>query len=303
MKAFKGFTARNVLVFFRNRQTVFFSMLAPIIVLVLYVMFLRGTYVDSINSSLGDLMPYISQDDISSLANGLLLSGIIGSSMITVPFGTLSIIVEDRENSRDRDILASPARRWQIILGYFAGSALCALCVTMLLLTAGLFILNAMGSMYWAAEDVASLYASVILGTLSSTAISMALMLLFRSASACGAFLGILSAAAGFVIGAYIPVSQFSSPVRTFCNLWPASGICAFMRRSLMDGLLQHMDAGIGGLDQGLFVKSLRDTFGFETEVGGSIMEPETVLLYVILVSAACIVIDAVIYSRAYRKK
>ena len=39
MRAFRGFATRNVLVFFRNRQTVFFSMLAPLIVFALYVMF------------------------------------------------------------------------------------------------------------------------------------------------------------------------------------------------------------------------------------------------------------------------
>lgn len=53
-----------------------------------------------------------------------------------------------------------------------------------------------MGTMHWTGTDVAALYGPTILGALSSTAISMALMLLFKSASACGAFQGILTAAA-----------------------------------------------------------------------------------------------------------
>ena len=303
MRAFRGFATRNVLVFFRNRQTVFFSMLAPLIVFALYVMFLRGNYVDSITASMGALAPLIQADDVDSLVNGLLLSGILGSSVITVPFGTLQVVVQDREELKDRDILATPASRWQVILGYFVGAAACALSVTLVLLTAGLLALNGMGSMHWTATDVAALYGLTALGTLSSTAVSMALMLLFKSTSACGAFLGILSAAAGFVIGAYIPVAQFSTPVQTFCNLWPTSGICCLMRQSLMGGLLNHIDAGIGGLDQGQFVASIREVFGFEAMVGGNAMGAETILLYVVLISAACLVVDAAVYSKVYARR
>lgn len=303
MRTFKGFFTRNVLVFFRNRQTVFFSMLAPLIVFALYVMFLRGSYADSIHDSMGALTQLIGSDDVDSLVNGLLLSGIIGSSIITVPFGTLQIIVEDREKLKDRDILATPVKRREILLGYFAASAFCALCVTLLLLTAGLAILHGMGNIYLAWQDIAALYGLVMLGTLSSTAVSMALMLLFRSTSACGAFLGILSAAAGFVIGAYIPVSQFSSPVRTFCNLWPASGICCLMREALMGGLLDHIEACIGGLDQGQFAASIRDVFGFGADVGGKVLSVGNILVYVLIVSVVCIVIDAAVYAKIYRKK
>lgn len=303
MRAFKGFVTRNMLVFFRNRQTVFFSLLSPLIVFALYVMFLRGTYVDSIDSSMGALAPLIASGDVDSLANALLLTGILGSSVITVPYGTLQVIVEDRERGKDRDILATPAGRQQIILGYFVASAVCALCVTLALLTVGLITLGAMGSMHWTGTDIAALYGLTVLGTLSSTAVSMALMLLFRSTSACGAFLGILSAAAGFVIGAYIPVSQFSTPVRTFCNLWPTSGVCCLMRQSLMGGLLEHIDAGIGGVDQGAFVQAIRDVFGFEAVVGSSTMSTGTILLYVAFASIACLAVDAFAYARIYARR
>lgn len=303
MKAYKGFTLRNMLVYFRNRQTVFFSLLSPIIVFVLYVMFLKGNYVDSINRSMGSLSTLIEAEDIDSLVNGLLLSGIIGSSIITVPFGTLGIIVEDRETRKDRDILATPVKRSEIILGYFTASALCALAVTLVLLTVGILILQELGTMYWSAADLASLYGLTILGTLSSTAVSMAVMLFFRSSSACGAFLGILSAAAGFVIGAYIPVSQFSEAVQTFCSLWPASGICTLIRGSLMNGVLEHMNTGIGGIDQGEFVRTIHNVFGFEQKIASKAMSTSAILLYVTIVTAACILINAAVYAKIYRKK
>jgi len=42
MRKFVGLTKRNLLIYFKDIQSIFFSMLTPIIVLVLYVLFLKG---------------------------------------------------------------------------------------------------------------------------------------------------------------------------------------------------------------------------------------------------------------------
>lgn len=44
-------------------------------------------------------------------ANLILLTGILGSAMITVPYNCLITLVKDRENKVDYDILATPLKR------------------------------------------------------------------------------------------------------------------------------------------------------------------------------------------------
>ena len=78
----------------------------------------------------------------------------------------------------------------------------------------------------------------------------------FKTSSACGAFFGILSAVSGFVIGAYIPISQFSDRVQTVCNIFPASHITILLRNTLLKGILKNIDTNIGGIDEGAFVRS-----------------------------------------------
>ena len=50
----------------------------------------------------------------------------------------------------------------------------------------------------------------------------MLITMFFKSTNASGAFIGILSASSGFVIGAYIPISEFSGTIQTICNIFPA---------------------------------------------------------------------------------
>ena len=49
MKGFIGLTKRNMLVYFKDRQAVIFSLLTSIIVFTLYMLFLRNMYVDMLN--------------------------------------------------------------------------------------------------------------------------------------------------------------------------------------------------------------------------------------------------------------
>lgn len=161
----------------------------------------------------------------------------------------------------------------------------------------------AQGNLYLTTEIIASMYGIVLLGSISATAIFMLVVLFFHSSSASAAFFGILSAATGFVIGAYIPISQFSEGVQTFCNLFPASCVTILFRRALLGGLLDHMNSDIGGVDQGLFVERLKEIFTFQANVFEQKVSVDWTVLYVLGFTVVCIVVMAAIYSKIYKRK
>ena len=303
MRSFTGFTKRNLLLYFKDVQSVIFSLLTSIIVFVLYLLFLKGTFLDAIEEAMQGLETLVSDTDIDMLVNGILLTGIIGSALITVPYNCLSTIVKDRENKVDYDILATPLRRWQIILSYFMASTISAFFTTGVILTIGLLILSTMGNLHMSALYVAAAYGITLLGAVSATAFFMIVVLFFQSASASGAFFGILSAAAGFVIGAYIPISQFSEGVQTFCNLFPASSITILFRNVILNGLLKEINSSIGGIDQGLFVESIEECFTFRASLFGNSLSQIQSVWYVAVCTVVCIFIMVLIYSRTYKRK
>ena len=305
MRGILGLIKRNLLLFFKDWQSILFSLLTSIIVLVLYLLFLKGTFVSAMQSAMEQypgLVSMIAEKDIDMFANLLLLTGILGSAMISVPFSCITTLVRDRANKVDYDILATPMKRGQIIFAYFVSAVLSSTLLTGIILTIGLVGIRMQGNIYMNASQVVKAFSIVALGSISASAIFMIIVLFFKTVSACEAFFGILSAASGFVIGAYIPISQFSNEVQTVCNLFPASQITIMLRNILLNGLLEHINTSLQGVDQGMFVLSLKEYFTFQAKLFNGYLDMNKMLEYILGVILFCIVAQIVIYSGSYKK-
>ena len=305
MRGISGLIKRNLLLFFKDWQSILFSLLTSIIVLVLYLLFLKGTFVSAIQSAMeqySGLASMVPQKDIDMFANLFLLSGILGSAMISVPFSCITVVVKDRANKVDYDILATPMKREQIILAYFISAVLTSILLNSIILAVGLIGIRMQGNMYLNISQVVKAFSVVALGSISASAIFMIVVLFFKTVSACEAFFGILSAASGFVIGAYIPISQFSNEVQTVCNLFPASQITIMLRNILLNGLLDHINTSLQGVDQGMFVLSLKEYFTFQAKLFNGYLDMNKMLEYILGVILFCIVTQIMIYSGSYKK-
>ena len=305
MRGILGFIKRNVLLFFKDWQSILFSLLTSIIVLVLYLLFLKGTFVSAIQRAMEQypgLASMVPQKDIAMFANLFLLSGILGSAMISVPFSCITVLVKDRANKVDYDILATPMKREQIIFAYFVSAVLTSILLNSIILAVGLIGIRMQGNMYLNISQVVKAFSVVALGSISASAIFMIVVLFFKTVSACEAFFGILSAASGFVIGAYIPISQFSNEVQTVCNLFPASQITIMLRNILLNGLLDHINTSLQGVDQGMFVLSLKEYFTFQAKLFKGYLDMNKMLEYILGVILFCIVTQIMIYSGSYKK-
>ena len=305
MRGILGFIKRNVLLFFKDWQSILFSLLTSIIVLVLYLLFLKGTFVSAIQRAMEQypgLASMVIQKDIDMFANLFLLSGILGSAMISVPFSCITVLVKDRANKVDYDILSTPLKRGQIIFAYFVSAVLTSILLNSIILAVGLIGIRMQGNMYLNISQVVKAFSIVALGSISASAIFMIIVLFFKTVSACEAFFGILSAASGFVIGAYIPISQFSNEVQTVCNLFPASQITIMLRNILLNGLLEHINTRLQGVDQGMFVLSLKEYFTFQAKLFKGYLDMNKMLEYILGVILFCIVTQIMIYSGSYKK-
>ena len=305
MRGFLGLTKRNLLLFFKDKQSILFSLLTSMIVLALYLLFLKDTFVNAMDSAINQfpgLSSFIDKNDKEMFANLILLTGILGSAMITVPYNCLITLVKDRENKVDYDILATPLKRGQIIFSYFVSAALSSAILTSMILAIGLGVIGMQGDIYLGIGDIVKALGVVALGSISATSIFMIVVLFFKSVSASGAFFGMLSAASGFIIGAYIPISQFSESVQTVCNIFPASQITIVLRNVLINGLLEHMNTSLAGVDQGMFVTVIKELFSFKARIFDGYLDETQMLGYITVSILVCIVVQIIVYSKTYKK-
>ena len=275
------------------------------IVFALYLLFLKDTFVNAMDSAINQfpgLSSLIDKNDKDMFANLILLTGILGSAMITVPYNFLITLVKDRENKVDYDILATPLKRGQIILSYFVSAAFSSVILTGIILAVGLVAICMHGDIYLGTIDILKAFGVVALGSISATSIFMIVVLFLKSVSASGAFFGLLSAVSGFIIGAYIPISQFSEAIQTICNIFPASQITIVLRNVLINGLLEHMNTTLDGVDQGMFVTSIKELFSFKARLFDGYFDMSQMLVYIVVSIVICIVVQILVYSKTYKK-
>ncbi|MFI3329312.1 MAG: ABC transporter permease [bacterium] len=289
-------TRRNVLLFLTNKTTVFFSLLANVIILSLYLLFLKTNYVTILTDSLAGLE--ISAKLIDGFVNSYLIAGILGTTCITVALNSLSVMVKDREDKVDLDYKSSPVSKTLVSLSYFLGALICTFIIGAVFLTLSLIVLAVTGSFYLSIFGVIKLYLILLLGCISSTTIMVIVASFFKSSSGLGAFGGIVSAVSGFLIGAYMPISQFSDGIQIFSNTLPASHIAALLRNELLNPVLNEINVALAGSDGGMFAITMREVFAFKLNFFGNTINMDAMYIYVAVSSVVFGAISVFVFKK-----
>lgn len=295
--AYKGMTLRNIKVYLKDRMSIVLSMLTQIIVLGLYLLFLKGNYVEMIKSSLEGLEELITDRDIEALINSWLVAGVIGTSVVTVALNSLSVMVSDKQNKISFDYGASPVKGSTVVLSYFSGAVFNTFVISSILLTAGLVFIAISGTFIYTAYDILCIYGLTALGSISSTLILMLFASFFKKSSTLTSFGVMVTAAIGFVIGAYIPVSQFSQSVQTFVNLVPGSQIAGMMRNALMNPAIDNINNALGRIDKGLFAENIKTSFTLNLNIFGSEVDFNFMMIYSLVAIAVFLLLNLVTYK------
>lgn len=300
---YKGMTARNIKVYMKDRMAIVLSMLTQIIVLGLYLLFLKSNYVDAINSFLTGAENLVTDTDIEALVNSWLIAGVIGTSVVTVALNSLSVMVSDKQDKIDFDYNATPAKPHIIILSYFSGAVVSTFLISSILLTAGLVFLAMGGLFLYTATDIVLLYAIVLLGSISGSIILMLFVSFFKKNSTLSSFSILISVAIGFIIGAYMPVSQFGESVQTAVNLVPGSHIAGLLRNVLMTPAIDNISDALGGIDNGMFAEEINSTFTLNLNIFDESIGMNFMLVYSLIAIAVFFVLNLVFYKFSSKRK
>ena len=303
LRSYKGMTVRNIKVYMKDKTAIMLSMITQIIVLGLYLLFLKTSYVDMITESLSELGDIVSKNDINALVNSWLVAGVIGTSVVTVALNALTIMVSDKQEKIDFDYNASPVKGGTVVMSYFSGAVASTFIISSILLTAGLLFIAVSGSFVYNLYDILMLYGLVLLGSVSATIILMLFASFFKKTSSLSSFGIMVSAAIGFVIGAYMPVSQFGDGVQTAVNLVPGSHIACLMRNVLMTPALDKIDTALNGIDNGMFAEEIKNTFSFELNIFGIDFDINMMLVYSFIAIAVFLVLNLISFRISSKRK
>lgn len=287
---------RNCRLFFRDKGMFFSSLITPIILLVLYVTFLGSVYRDSFTGALPE--GFVIEDALlNATVGGQLISSLLAVCCVTVAFCSNLLMVQDRVSGARRDLAVSPVRPSTIAVAYFCASALATLLISLTALAVCLLYL-AMAGWLLRAGDVLFMLLDAALLTLFGVALSSCVNFPLRTQGQGSAVGTIVSAGYGFLCGAYMPISNFSSGLQKVLSFLPGTYGTSLLRNHALAGAYREM-ARVGFPAD--VIEAIRDSidcnlyfFGRSVSIGG---------MYAVLVGATLLLVGLYVLLNAVRRE
>lgn len=229
---------RSLRIFLSDKAGVFFSLLAPLIVLILYLLFLKDIQLDSIRSMFVGVP--VDEELLENIVNNWMLAGVVSVACVTVSFSAQELLVKDCETGVIADIKASPVARSVIDASHFVSNFAITLCICGVVLAVSLVYVAISG---WTLSfgDVAGAVGLLAMSALSASLITGFIARFVKTSSQHGALVGIVSAAIGFLMGAYMPISVFPKAVQYVTLFVPGTYSAALYRELFMRGAIDEL--------------------------------------------------------------
>ena len=273
---------RNCKLFFKDKGTFFPALIAPIILLFLFVAFLGNVYKESLASVLGGA------EIPASLTNGFtagwLVSSLLAVSAVTIAFTANTIMVQDKALGRADDLFVSPVKKRTLALAYYFATVLVTLTVCGVALVAGLVYVAAC-VWYLSAADVLLAVLDTVLLVFFGTALSSIVCRFLKSQGGISAVVTIVSAAYGFLCGAYMPLSSMAKGLSSALMFLPGTYGTALLHEHLMGGAIDR----IGALTSPEFALRAREGFDCTLSFFGSTVPEWT--CYLVLCAAIALIV------------
>ena len=230
---------RNILVYLRNSTTVIFSLMAPVLILVIYTLFMGDIQTDMLKGFISEELN-VPDDVFRMIVNAWMIPGIVAISCLTVALNGMLVMIEDKERGTVNDFKASPLKPVTKLLSYVIAAFLLTFTICFVFLLIGMVYLYITTGVFFSAAAFFELLLILLLSSLSAVLGLMCAMMFFKTIMGVSAFTGIFSALIGFLIGAYLPVSMLPIGIQNLANLIPGSYSTGLFRRIFMQTIFEQ---------------------------------------------------------------
>ena len=278
------FTRRSVLLFLRDKSTVFFSFLSTIILIALYFLFIGKSYVDGIAGSTGDA---VSSDSINAMVYIQMIVGVLVLNSLSLSIGAFSTIAHDFENRKVDSFLLTPIKSRSLLISYLSGAFIISFVLNTFTWLLSIVIIGvAFG--YWVSISTIFIVIAILV---FASIVSCSLMLLFtamvKSSAAIGVFSGVAGTFLGFLCGIYMPYEQLGKGVEKFGSLLPLTHITIWLKQVVLEDAFAKLDIADG------FRTAMLETFsaknigfaGFDISLGGTLIYTAALALICLFVA------------------
>ena len=293
---FRILIKRNVKMFFKDKGLFFTSLITPLILLVLYITFLGNVYRDSFVAAFPEGVT-VSDKLLDATVAGQLISSLLSVCCVTVAFCSNMLMVQDKVTGARKDFLIAPVKRTTMAVGYYVAALGTTLFISFVTTVAGLLYIGKVG-WYLSGKDVACLFLDVFLLVMFGVALSSIINYFLSTQGQISAIGSMISSMYGFICGAYMPISQFSTGLQKVLMFLPGTYATSLFRNHAMQGVFEEMKASGYPVE---VIKGLQDVTDCNLYFGGHRVGEST--MYLVLGIGAIILVGIYVVMNIRKKK
>jgi len=231
---------RNVLIYFRDKIGVFFSLLSVLLIIVLFILFLSNTFSNNFVTDHGG-----NPEEVAEVINNWIFAGILGVTTVSTTLGAFVVMVNDKVSHVYKDFYSTPVQRYRIVGGYALG----AFVVGTIMSTIVFFLLIAYnvvtGGHVMSFLNMLITMAVLLLSVLLNAFMIFFFTMFIKTNQAFGAISTILGTLIGFMMGIYVPMGELPEAIQTLIRFFPQSHTTILFRQLFVDGIAENAFAHI----------------------------------------------------------
>ena len=247
---------RHFLVFIKDKLTLFFSLLGPLIVILVFLLFLKNIQVDAVLGYLRKIGIHGSGSNIKKEITKLVLNdmfgGVVATSIITVSFATCSKVVDDKISGVSRLYMASPIKSSILTGSYILAAFFTSFVINLTVYFISIIVLAVTGAFYMTIADVFINIALIFFGVMSATTIFIVLVEGLTKATQVTTLGSIIGATSGFFLGAYVPLSQLGNFVQKAVLMLPGTYTVNVLKEGYLKKAVVEVSKKIGDINGAL---------------------------------------------------
>lgn len=240
MKALKTLVFRNCKLFFKDKSMFLTSVIAPLILLVLYATFLGDVYRDSFLSILPEDVT-VSETLVNGFVGSELFSSILAVCCITVALCSNLLMVQDKVSGVRNDLTVAPVKPVIVSVGYYISTVITTLAICFVAALACLIYVKNVG-WYMSIADVLLSCVDIFMLSHFGTAVSSIIVTFIKTEGQMSVVCTIISAVYGFICGAYMPIAQFGLGLRRIISFLPSTYGTALLRNHALTGVFEELE-------------------------------------------------------------
>lgn len=249
---------RNIKLYYKDHITFMMSLLTPLILLVLFILFLKNVYVSSLEGIMKDFEIVIAPKLSSAFANHWLISSILSTSSVTIAFCSSIIMSNDYIDGTIKDLEVSPIKPGVRGLAYLIATFFSTFIVLLVMIGIS-FVFLAFSGFYMKVSNILLTLAGLGLNCLFGSTLACIIARYVKTQGGVSAVATLVSSMYGFLCGAYMPINQFPKAIQNFVLFIPGTYGSNIFRRSVLSDNLNAIIDSTGMNEAG--AKAIRDGF------------------------------------------